>query len=141
MFVLIGSIVYPQAAEQLPTTTDGCQFNTTSSFAALTELYSDSQPMSNVEYEDNFLLNIVHIAFLLVPVSGFIISFVLGIIVSLLTGGLNIVNQVNPMHLNPIAWYAFLHCFSLNIRYINFCIKISFQAYLAKELCASYEKR
>lgn len=98
--MLIGSIAYPQAADQLPTSTDGCHFNNTS-FYALNDAYTGA---SNYE-EEKFFFKIFHIAFLLVPVSGFFISYFIGLFVSLLTGGMKRVNQVNPLHLNPIAWY------------------------------------
>lgn len=100
LFVLYGSIAYPIALDQLPTSTDGCQFNGTSFYSINDTLTSES-----VHEEENFLFNIFHIAFLLVPVSGFLISYILGSLVSLATGGLKIVNEVNPLHLSPIAWY------------------------------------
>ncbi|KAJ6647651.1 Sodium-coupled monocarboxylate transporter 2 [Pseudolycoriella hygida] len=98
LFVLCGSILYPKTTDQLPTSTDGCQFNFTSTCNH--SLYGES-----VAVEDTFLLKIFHIAFLLVPVSGFLISYTIGLFVSLATGGLKVVNQVNPLHLNSIAWY------------------------------------
>jgi len=101
LFVLYGSIMYPKVADQLPTSIDGCQFNVTTPFI-LQDSFINQTPA--VE-DESFILKIFHIAFLLVPVSGFCISYTIGIIVSLLTGGLNMVNQVNPLHLNPIAWY------------------------------------
>lgn len=101
LFVLYGSIAYPQTADQLPTSTDGCQFNSTA-FYALNDAYTGAV---NGYEEDNFFFRIFHIAFLLVPVSGFFISYFIGLFASLATGGLKRVNQVNPLHLNPIAWY------------------------------------
>lgn len=100
LLVLYGSVVYPKTADQLPTSTDGCQFNSTLIHNINETLVGDAG-----SEEENFLFKIFHIAFLLVPVSGFLISFVLGILVSLATGGLKVVNQVNPQHLNPIAWH------------------------------------
>lgn len=98
LFVLCGSVIYPKAANQLPTSTDGCQFNYTS-------IYNNTFISEAGNEEENFLFKIFHIAFLLVPVSGFLISYSIGILVSLATGGLKMVNQVNPLHLNSIAWY------------------------------------
>lgn len=100
LFVLYGSIAYPVVPDQLPTSTDGCQFNGTSFYSMNDTLISDA-----VDEEGNFLFKIFHIAFLLVPVSGFLISYILGSLISLATGGLKIVNEVDPLHLNPIAWY------------------------------------
>lgn len=98
LFVLYGSIVYPKATAQFPTSTDGCQFN-------VTMVYNHSSISEYAGEEENFLFKIFHIAFLLVPVSGFLISYIIGTVVSLATGGLKIINQVNPLHLNSIAWY------------------------------------
>lgn len=93
--------MYPQTSGQLATSTDGCQFNVTDIVYNHT-MYNESV----ADYvEETFLLKIVHIAFLLVPVSGFLISYIVGIVVSLASGGLQIVNQVNPFHLNAIAWH------------------------------------
>ncbi|XP_037033725.1 sodium-coupled monocarboxylate transporter 1-like [Bradysia coprophila] len=99
LFVLCGSILYPKTTDQLPTTTDGCQFNVTSVYNHTLNIESP------VAVEEMFLLKIFHLAFLLVPVSGFVISYIVGFVVSLATGGLDEVNQVNPLHLNPIAWH------------------------------------
>jgi len=106
LFVLYGSIMYPKAASQLPTSTDGCQFNITT-IHNISDSYSLNLSFTEVpsEEEESFYFKIIHIAFLLVPVSGFFISYIIGILVSIMTGGLNLVNQVNPLHLNPIAWY------------------------------------
>lgn len=101
LFVLYGSIVYAKPSDQLPTSTDGCQFNVTASYSSNYTLIA-SEPLDD---EENFILKIFHIAFLLVPVSGFLISYTVGILVSLATGGLKMVNKVNPLHMNPIAWY------------------------------------
>lgn len=99
LFVLCGSILYPTTTDQLPTSTDGCPFNATS-------IYNNQTVNSDpVAVEEMFLLKIFHIAFLLVPVSGFLISYTIGLAVSLATGGLKQVNQVNPLHLSPIAWH------------------------------------
>lgn len=111
--------MYPKIADQLPTTTDGCRFNSSSAIYELNEVYlNTSSYTSPIVYEDeNFFFKIFHIAFLLVPVSGFLISYVIGLIVSLLTGGLKLVNDVNPLHLNPIAWYIWpKSCVPLNKR-------------------------
>lgn len=96
LFLLFVSILYPKSSGQLPTSTDGCQFNVTSIYNTTVIGESD---------EETFMLKIFQIAFLLVPVSGFLISYIIGLVMSLATGGLKVVNQVNPMHLNAIAWH------------------------------------
>lgn len=100
LFVLYGTVAYPKVADRLPTSIDGCQFNGTS-------IYQLNQTLNGegVYAEENFLLKIFHIAFLLVPVSGFLISYILGILISLATGGLKIVDNVDPLHLSSLAWY------------------------------------
>lgn len=90
--------MYPKATDQLPTSTDGCQFNGTM-------FYNHTLTDEAAVEDENFLFKIFHISFLLVPVSGFLISYTIGILVSLATGGLDIVNLVNPLHLNSIAWH------------------------------------
>lgn len=105
LFVLFGSILYPKATDQLPTSIDGCHFNATSNYSQSTISGESMASLSVAEGDDNFLFKIFHMAFLLVPVSGFLISYFTGILVSLATGGLKIVNDVNPLHLNPIVWH------------------------------------
>lgn len=100
LWLLAGSIVYPAPKRQLLTSVSQCMVNST-----LSSLTSPmASPIRTIESE-GALLRMYHIAFLLVPVSGFFISFFVGILASIAFGGLKEVDDVNPQHLNPIAWH------------------------------------
>jgi hypothetical protein len=98
LWLLAGSIVYPAPKQQLMTSMSECFVNATLPITPI------GTPMPSIESE-NPLLRLYHIAFLLVPVTGFLISFIGGLIGSIAFGGCSDVENVNPQHLNPIAWH------------------------------------
>ena len=71
----MGSLIYPAPEVNKETFIDGC----------INYSIDNSTYIMQVQQSPNDY-RIYHMAFLLVPVSGFIISLVLGLIVSLLTG-------------------------------------------------------
>jgi len=75
IWILIGSLIYPTKEINKVTFIDGCL-----------DLAQNTTTIRTHISESPEEFKIYQIAFLLVPVSGFIISLVLGIIVSLLTG-------------------------------------------------------
>lgn len=125
LWILVGSLVYPLPPPTYPTYIDQCPGNKLSiAAAAAGKLYSnlsytasmastlnttsiltttDDGSPSNVFTGGVF--DLYHMAFLLVPISGFVISLVVGAIASVLTGGFNNITSVDPNHLSPIAWF------------------------------------
>jgi sodium-coupled monocarboxylate transporter 8/12 len=97
LWILVGSIMYPKAAESYPTFTDRCVINLN-----MTTLPVPS-PLTDTSSEGD--LPLYHIAFLLVPVTGFVVSASVGALVSLLTCGHRRIKHINPRHLSPIAWF------------------------------------
>src|SRR5438105_555557 len=81
IWTLVGSLIYPNTASQKPTFIDQCPFEKINFYSNRT--FPASIP---VDTEHAGLLGLYHIAFLLVPISGFAISLTVGAIVSLLTG-------------------------------------------------------
>jgi len=98
IWILIGSLIYPHSTPSYPTYTDGCAspFNTTFSYL------TPQEPSEKIS--EGGVMALYHMAFLLVPITGFVISTVTGMIASILTGGLSTVNYTDPEHLSPIAW-------------------------------------
>lgn len=97
IWMLIGSLMYPKAAEQYPTYIDQC----------VTFHYNNSTNHESVipASEESALMGLYHMAFLLVPISGFVISLIVGFVVSIVTGGLKNVERTNPEHLSAITWF------------------------------------
>lgn len=76
LWVVVGSLSHESPSENLSTSTEGCQVNST-------------MPISSAERTQQAqggLLQFYHLSHLLVPVLGFMITFITGILVSLLTG-------------------------------------------------------
>lgn len=95
LWILIGSIRYPKAPATYPTFTDRC----------LTSNFTLPEPASVAEHNLYGIFSLYHVAFLLVPIIGFIVSLVIGTLASFLTGGTKKIVDVNPRHLSAIAWF------------------------------------
>lgn len=76
LWVLIGSLIYPSKISSLDTSIEECP----------AELLHNSTSVNKTPIETTGLLRLYHVAFLLVPISGFIISACVGTLMSLLTG-------------------------------------------------------
>lgn len=118
LWVLVGSLKFPKPPQMLPTSTDQCPVLPayyTSAMQYLNTTTSTGAPLA----DRDGLLQLYHIAYLLVPVFGCLISLTVGLIVSLLTGRLNFplnptnpnhpggykeVHRVPPDHLSKLAW-------------------------------------
>ncbi|XP_015786014.1 sodium-coupled monocarboxylate transporter 2 [Tetranychus urticae] len=94
-WVLIGSLVYPANDDFKETLITGCPANFISNSTLIVDDVLENQP---------FFLKLYQIAFLLVPVTGFIICLFVSFVASLLTGGLNDVKHVDPNTLSPLVW-------------------------------------
>lgn len=92
--MLIGSMLYPKRPQMLDTSIDQCPASSNTTLAGSKILFVDREGMENL----------YHIAYLLVPVFGCLISIVVGLVVSLLTGGPNTVRKVRPEYLSIYAW-------------------------------------
>jgi Na+/proline symporter len=102
IWVLIGSLMYPKVTESYPTYTDGCSVQLMSTINTTSWSFPSDQPKEELT---GGVFDLYHIAFLLVPISGFVVSLAMGTIGSLATGGLSRVQSVDPEHLSPIAWF------------------------------------
>lgn len=100
LWILVGSLMYPKVTPQYPTFTDECGLGIHSSF-----LISNStiQPVIT-GHEDSLVQSLYHMAFLLVPISGFVISLIVGFVVSMVSGGMKNISRTEPEHLSAIAW-------------------------------------
>ncbi|RWS27382.1 sodium-coupled monocarboxylate transporter 1-like protein 1 [Leptotrombidium deliense] len=102
LWILVGSMLYPPSGIQMATYTDKCPLNFTATAIPVTSQLLVTEPIPTTEPMG--LLKLYHIAFLLVPISGFLISASVGIIASLCTGGLNNVKNVNPKYMSILAF-------------------------------------
>lgn len=103
IWVLIGSLMYPPLTETYPTSTDGCSDKLMATINTTSWSFPSDKPKEELL---GGVFDLYHMAFLLVPISGFVISLAMGTIASLATGGLSRVQSVNPEHLSPIAWFV-----------------------------------
>ncbi|CAG2112328.1 unnamed protein product [Medioppia subpectinata] len=94
VWVLIGSLVYSKQQPTLPTSIADCPI----------ELIGNRTFITSAPIQSQGLLSLYHIAYLLVPVMGFVISLSVGTILSLLSGGYSTASDVNPDLLSPYAW-------------------------------------
>ena len=76
LLILFGSLIFPKMEYIKETSIDGCIF--------IPQNMTITSPTHY--YETVGILKLFHIAFLLVPIIGFVLSFVLGIIASILFG-------------------------------------------------------
>lgn len=100
MWILIGGLMYPKATHQYPTYTDEC--STFHPIGNSTQQFLDQSVITGAE--ESFLLSLYHVAFLLVPISGFVISLIVGFVASLLTGGIQKISRTDPQHLSALVW-------------------------------------
>ena len=98
IWVLIGSLIYPPIDRAYPTSIDACPADKMILFNNAT-----SKPIPDDDHSG--VLGLYHMAFLLVPITGFVISLCVGTITSLLTGGYGQMDKVNPNHLSPLVWF------------------------------------
>lgn len=84
LFILLGSLAFPKLEVYKDTSTAGCIFSTNSTIIQPSRIY-----------ETEGILKLFHITFLLVPIIGFVISFLIGLSASLLAGNSNI-NYKHP---------------------------------------------
>lgn len=86
IWTLVGSLLYPGSPVQKPTYIDSCPIEKQYYVGLANVSLSSSHSLPNFENEHTGILALYHIAFLLVPISGFVISLVVGTVMSLLTG-------------------------------------------------------
>ncbi|KAI1301878.1 Sodium-coupled monocarboxylate transporter 1 [Halotydeus destructor] len=98
IWVTIGSLMYPVTLAVKDTFIDQCP----SEFLSLAQNTTISAAFVN---DNTGALAVYHMAYLLVPVTGFLISSIVGFTVSILTGGFDNVPDMNPYYLSPLAWY------------------------------------
>lgn len=107
LWILAGSLVYPAKATEYPTWIDQCS---PEQLSRATGTFNSFRPhnvsTTTGDLYSGGVYDLYHMAFLLVPISGFVISLVVGAIASCLTGGFNKISSVNPNHLSPIAWFV-----------------------------------
>ena len=104
IWILVGSLMYPKEAESYPTSIDGCSEALQSNFnSTFFGRFPNDSPKQELE---GGIYSLYHMAFLLVPITGFVISLITGAIASLVTGGMNGVESIEPEHLHPIAWFV-----------------------------------
>ena len=111
IWLLIGSLMYPKKPQMLPTSIEQCPINPLNSTAAtLTSFWLENQSgptMTSLSTDDpdrTGILKFYHVAYLLVPVFGCLISLTIGLICSLLSGGCKTARKVPPQYLNKLAW-------------------------------------
>ena len=97
IWMLIGSLMYPKAADQYPTYTDECVNFHSSNNSTNESVITGS--------DESVIQSMYHMAFLLVPISGFVISLIVGFAVSLATGGAKDIGRTDPEHLSAITWF------------------------------------
>lgn len=97
--------MYPKPLLTYDTSIDNCPtrtfFFTSSNSSASSEIVPN--------YTDGGIVDLYHTAFLLVPVTGFVISLVVGSIVSLATMGHKKMKQVPSNYLSPIVYFLYPH--------------------------------
>lgn len=96
IWVLIGSLLYPSVAESKETSIAECSID---------QLAMHNSTVVPVPVDHSGVLGLYHMAFLLVPISGFVISMCVGSVVSLISGGRKTVESTNPNFLSPLVWY------------------------------------
>ena len=93
--------MYPKPLLTYDTSIDNCPtrtfFFTSSNSSASSEILPN--------YTDGGIVDLYHTAFLLVPVTGFVISLVVGSIVSLATMGHKKMKQVPSNYLSPMVYF------------------------------------
>lgn len=94
LWVLVGSMLYPKRPQMLSTSIDQCP---SSNATILTSSAMLSREREGMEH-------LYHIAYLLVPVFGCLISIVVGLIGSVLSGGPSKAARVRPEYLSSYAW-------------------------------------
>lgn len=107
IWITVGSLLYPKPLGTYETTIDNCfgrnmyvsSNNGNSSFS--NEIVSS--------YTDGGVIDLYHTAFLLVPVTGFVISLVVGSIVSLLTMGHKKMHKVPSNYMSPMVYFFYPH--------------------------------
>jgi Na+/proline symporter len=104
IWCLIGSLMYPAKPVSYPTYIDHCPADR---LVYVDEYLANlgNSTLSNAPEEHVGVYAFYHMVFLLVPISGFVISTVVGAIASTLAGGFNNINDVNPNYLSPLCWY------------------------------------
>ena len=102
IWILVGSLMYPQTPMQYPTYTDECP-STPYPIHNMTNSITDQLLVPN--QEDSFVMSLYHMSFLLVPISGFVVSLIVGFIASILTGGTRNISRTEPEHLSAITWF------------------------------------
>lgn len=105
LWVLVGSIIYPPHTPSYATYTDQCPSNKLTAVSLIQNATTATTESSSGQLTGG-VFDLYHMAFLLVPISGFVISLVVGAIASMLTGGFNKIASVDPNHLSPIAWFV-----------------------------------
>ncbi|XP_054159817.1 sodium-coupled monocarboxylate transporter 1-like [Oppia nitens] len=95
IWVLVGSLLYPKGQHFMETSVTNCPKDMLQNITLITR-----EPLVQSEG----LLSLYHIAYLLVPVSGFVISVSVGAIASLLSGGYSEASKINPKLLSPLVW-------------------------------------
>ncbi|XP_074597118.1 sodium-coupled monocarboxylate transporter 1-like [Brevipalpus obovatus] len=93
LFILFGSLAFPAMDSIKETSIDGCIF-----VAKNATIINPTQ-----YYETEGILKLFHIAFLLVPIIGFVLSFVIGIVASILFGGQRL-EDVDTTVMSKLIW-------------------------------------
>ena len=112
IWILIGSLMFPKATPQYPTSIDDCSrlLLGSASYDPLPHLMESRSANATAAHlavdgnEASFVMSLYHMAFLLVPISGFVLSLIVGFTVSLLTGGTRNITRTAPEHLSAITW-------------------------------------
>lgn len=104
IWLLIGSLTFPKKPQMLPTDIDQCPANATTFATSMFMSGPTVTPLNTDDPDRTGILYFYHIAFLLVPVFGCLISLVVGFICSLLSGGTKTAQKVRPQYLSKAAW-------------------------------------
>ena len=102
IWITVGSLLYPKALETKLTTIDHCDSHTMYRSANM------STPTAIVpNFTDGGVMDLYHTAFLLVPVTGFVISLIVGTVVSLATKGHKKMHKVPSDYLSPMVYFFY----------------------------------
>jgi SSS family transporter len=96
LFITIGTIVYPRPKVQLPFSVSKCPQSIYDKYGYA----NDTKIILPWEYQPEGINQLFHISYFYVPLIGFLITLVIGVVVSLLTGGSE---DVDPSLLSPMV--------------------------------------